>query len=69
MTAELEAVVHTIDAHLKAHPDAAVLEAWRWLRRHVMALDDQRYAYLVIGMCVGFAIGIIVAVVVLPYRT
>lgn len=69
MIAEFEAVVHTIDVHLKAHPDAAVLEAWRWLRRHIMVLDDQRYAYLVIGMCLGFVIGVIVAAVVLPYRT
>lgn len=60
---EMDPTIAAIDAHLKAHPDALVLEQWRQLRGHITVLDEQRYIYLAIGVALGILFAIVVGVI------
>lgn len=60
---EPDPAVVAIDAHLKAHPDAAVLEHWRQLRGYITVLDEQRHIYLVIGVALGVLLAIVIMMI------
>ncbi len=60
---EIDPAIAAIDAYLKAHPDAAVLEHWRQLRGYITMLDEQRHIYLAIGIALEILFAIVVGVI------
>lgn len=59
----IEALLALIDAHIKAHPTEPALEAWRDLRCHIAALNDQRWLYFGIGMAAGITLVLVVILI------
>jgi ABC-type nitrate/sulfonate/bicarbonate transport system permease component len=60
---EIADQIEGVDTYLKRNPDAAALAAWRNVRDYMLAQADQAAVYVVLGMTLGFAVGMAVAVV------